>query len=102
MEDLQPSAANDKRHMKEPQFPHTKLEHAKTDQATPTIEQPTIARPTTPTMEEPLATGPTLPSGGLHDEGDRGVEEVWGVAAMSSGLARVGMDPAGDAPSSAA
>jgi len=37
----------------------------------------------------------------LHDKGDLGVEEVRGVAATSSGLARVSTEPAGDAPSSA-
>ena len=61
-----------------------------------------VARLMVPTTEEPSAIGPTLPGGGLHDEGNLGVEEVWGVATTSSGLAEVSTEPAGDAPSSAA
>jgi len=53
-------------------------------------------------MEEPSTTGLTLPGGGLHDAADPGVEEVWDAMMMSSGLAEAGMEPTGDAPSSAA
>ena len=102
MEDLQPSTVDDGRCVEEPRAPHAELEQAKMDLVAPTVEQPTVARPTAPTTEEPLAIGPTLPSGGLHDEGNLGVEEVWGAAATSSGLAGVSTEPAGDAPSSAA
>ena len=71
------------------------------DPAAPTMEQPMIARLTAPTMVEPSVTRPTLPGGGLHDDGDPGVEEVWGAAATSSSLAGVSTKPVGDALSSA-
>ena len=53
-------------------------------------------------MEEPSTTGLTSPDGGLHDEGNPGVEEAWDAVATSSGLAGVGTEPVGDAPSSVA
>ena len=102
MEDLQPSAVDDRRRVEEPRAPHAKTEHAKMDLAAPTMEQPMIARLTDPTMEEPSTTGLTSPGGELYDESDPSVEEVWGVAATSSGLAGASMETAGDAPSSVA
>ena len=53
-------------------------------------------------MGEPSIAGPTSLGGGLHDEGDPSVEEMWGVAATSSALTEASMEPASDAPSSAA
>ena len=61
-----------------------------------------VAEPTTPTMEVPSITRPTSPGGGLHDEGDPSVEEAWDAMVMSSGLAGAGTEPTGDTPSSAA
>ena len=99
---LQPSAADDGRHMEEPAAPHAKQAQVRVDLVFPTMEQPTVAELTAPTMEEPSTTGPTSPNGGFHDEGDPGVEEAWDAVATSSGLAGAGTEPAGDAPSSAA
>ena len=59
-----------------------------------------VVEPTTPTMEVPITTGLTSPSGGLHDEGDPSVE-AWDATAMSGGLGGAGIEPSGDAPSSA-
>ena len=87
--------------MEEPIAPHAEQAWARIDLVTPTMEQPMVAELTTPTMEEPTTIGPTSPSGGLHDEGDAGVE-AWDVVAMSGGLGGVGMKLEGDAPSSAA
>ena len=53
-----------------------------------------VAEPTAPAMEEPSTTGPISPGGGLHDEGDPGVEE------LSGGLGGEGMETTGDASSS--
>ena len=61
-----------------------------------------VARLTAPTMEEPSATRLTSSGGGLLDEGDPSVEDVWGAAVMSRGLAGASMELAGDASSSAA
>ena len=93
---------DDGRRVEELRAPHAEPEQARMDLVAPTTKQPAVAWPTTPTTKEPSATGPTLPGGGLHDEGNLGVEEVWGVAMTSSDLAEVSMEPAGDAPSSAA
>ena len=52
-------------------------------------------------MGEPSIAGPASPGDGLHDDGDPSVEEIRDAAATSSGLAGVGTEPMGDAPSSA-
>ena len=95
-------AADDGRHTEELAAPYDEQAWARTDLVTPIMEQPMVAEPTAPTMEEPSTTGPTSPDGGFHDEGDPGVEEAWDAMAMLGGLGGAGMEPAGDAPSSAA
>ena len=62
--------------------------------------------PVGPTMEEPLAARPTSLRGEAHDEGDladmSGYEEAWTTVETSAYPIGVGMETAGDAPSSAA
>ena len=99
---LQPLATDDRRYTEEPAAPHAKQAQARMNLVAPNVKQPTVVEPTAPTMEEPSTTGPTLPSSGLHDKGDPGVEKAWDAAKTSSGLARVGMESMGDAPSSVA
>ena len=101
-EELQPSTASDERHAGEPVAPLADLAQTRVDPVAPTSEQSIAIGPTGPTMGEPSTAGPASPGSGLHDEGDPGAEEMWGVAAMSSGLAGASTEPTGDAPRSVA
>ena len=76
--------------------------HTRANPVAPAPEQSATVGLTNPTMGEPSTTGLASPSGGLHDDGDPGVEEMRDAVAMSSGLARANMELAGDMPSSAA
>ena len=53
-------------------------------------------------MGEPSTTGPTSAGGGLHDDGDPGMEEMWDATMMSSSLVGANMLPTGDVLSSTA
>ena len=102
MEDLQPSAASDERRPGEPVTLHVDPAQTRADVVAPASEQSRAAGLTGPTIGEPSTAGPASPGSGLHDEGDPGAEEMWGVAAMSSGLAGASTEPTGDAPRSVA
>ena len=102
MKELQPSSASDERHAMEPVAPPTNPTQTRVDPVAPAWEQSTTVGPTDPTIGEPSIAGPASPGGGLHDEGDPSAEEMCGVVAMPSGLARASTELTGDVLSSAA
>jgi len=77
--------------------PTADLAQTRADLVAPASEQSTATGLTGPTMGEPSTAGPASPSGGLHDEGDPGAEEMWSAAATSSGLDGASTEPTGDA-----
>ena len=88
-----------------PEAPITKQGQAGADLAAPAMEQAPDVDAIGPTMGEPLAAWLTSPGGGAHDEGgpaDILGEKVWAMVGTSDDPTGVGMETAGDAPSSAA